>query len=191
MRDVPLTALGAQVDGTWRLYARSAGDDKASIMAMLTALDAMRAANMAPTVNLKFFFEGEEEAGSGHLAAILTKYKDLLKGDAWLFCDGPVSQTGRQQVVFGDRGIIGLGLTIYGPAHALHSGHYGNWAPNPGALLANLIASMRDDDGRILIAHYYDDVRPITPAEQKAIDALPPVDSHAAGVATARAHGGK
>jgi acetylornithine deacetylase/succinyl-diaminopimelate desuccinylase-like protein len=74
------------------------------------------------------------------------------------------------------RGVTEFELTLYGPNRALHSGHYGNWAPNPAALVANLIASMRDDDGRIKIAGYYDDVRPITPAERRAIAALPPYD---------------
>jgi acetylornithine deacetylase/succinyl-diaminopimelate desuccinylase-like protein len=130
-----------------------------------------------PSVNVKFFFEGEEEAGSAHLQAILEKYRDLLRADAWLFCDGPVHQSGRLQAVFGLRGVIGLELTVYGPTRPLHSGHYGNWAPNPGALIANLIASMRDDDGRVKVAGFYDDVRPINPTERAALTALPPVDS--------------
>jgi acetylornithine deacetylase/succinyl-diaminopimelate desuccinylase-like protein len=176
-RDIPFPADGQRAQGEWRVYARSASDDKGSIVAMLTALDAMRAAGTTPSVNVKFFFEGEEEAGSSHLAAILTKYRDLLRADAWLFCDGPVHQSGRQQVVFGLRGVVGLEVTVYGPTRPLHSGHYGNWAPNPGALIANLIASMRDDDGRIRIAGYYDDVRPISAAERAALATLPPVDS--------------
>ncbi|AHG89293.1 peptidase M20 [Gemmatirosa kalamazoonensis] len=167
---------GQHADPQARLYARSAGDDKASIMAMLAAVDAMRAAGTAPSVNLKVFFEGEEEAGSAHLRQILETYRSQLTGDGWLFCDGPVHQSGRQQVVFGQRGVTEAELTVYGPTRALHSGHYGNWAPNPGVMLANLIASMRDDDGRIKIAGYYDDVRPITPAERRAIAALPAYD---------------
>ena len=161
----------------WRIYARSAGDDKGSIIAMLSALDAMRAAGIAPSVNLKFFFEGEEEAGSPHLERILRTYAADLRADAWLFCDGPVHQSGRQQVLFGLRGVSGLELTVYGPNRALHSGHYGNWAPNPGAQIARLIASMRDDAGRITIAGFYDDVRPITKSEREALAQMPPVDS--------------
>jgi acetylornithine deacetylase/succinyl-diaminopimelate desuccinylase-like protein len=176
-RDIPFPTDGQRTDRDWRIYARSASDDKGSIIAMLTALDAMRAANLTPSVNVKFFFEGEEEAGSGHLQSILEKYRDLLKADAWLFCDGPVHQSGRLQAVFGLRGVVGLELTVYGPTRPLHSGHYGNWAPNPGALIANLIASMRDDDGRVKVAGFYDDVRPISAAERAALAALPPVDS--------------
>jgi acetylornithine deacetylase/succinyl-diaminopimelate desuccinylase-like protein len=164
------------ISGEARLYARSSGDDKASIIAMLTALDALAAAKIRPSVNLKFFFEGEEEAGSPHLQKMLERHRDALHGDAWLFCDGPTHQSGQQQVQLGVRGITGLDLTVYGPTRPLHSGHYGNWAPNPGAMIANLIASMRDEDGRIRIAHFYDDVRPISAGEKKAINAIPPVD---------------
>ena len=167
----------ARVDPEARLFARSTGDDKASIVAMLTAIDALRAAGRAPSVNIKLLFEGEEEAGSAHLPAILDRNRALLAGDVLLFGDGPTHQSGRQQLLFGVRGIDQMELTLYGPTRALHSGHYGNWAPNPAAMIATLIASMRDDDGHIKIAGYYDDVRPISAAERHAIAAAPPVDS--------------
>jgi len=175
---IPMPGNGRpRVSGEARLYARSAGDDKASIQAMLSALDAMRAARVSPSVNLKFFFEGEEEAGSPHLRQMLERHRNALKGDAWLFCDGPNHQSGKQQVQLGVRGMTGLDVTVYGPTRALHSGHYGNWAPNPGAMIASLIASMRDDNGRIRIAGFYNDVKPITPSERRAIMAVPPVDA--------------
>jgi acetylornithine deacetylase/succinyl-diaminopimelate desuccinylase-like protein len=176
-RDIPFPASGARTDPENRIYARSAGDDKGSIIAMLSALDALKAAGIAPSVNLRFFFEGEEEAGSPNLERILRTYASDLKADAWLFCDGPVHQSGRQQVLFGLRGVTGLELTVYGPNRALHSGHYGNWAPNPAVMIARLIASMRDDDGRILIRGYYDDVRPISKSEREALRQMPSVDS--------------
>jgi acetylornithine deacetylase/succinyl-diaminopimelate desuccinylase-like protein len=186
LRDKPLDANGrvialpktaGSVDGEWRLYARSASDDKAPIVAMLSALDALRAAGVSPSVNLKFFFEGEEEAGSGHLPELLATHASLLHADAWLFGDGPVHQSRRQQILFGVRGVTGVNITVYGPSRGLHSGHYGNWAPNPVSLVANLVASMRDDDGRILIKNFYDDVSPVTSAERRAMASVPPVDS--------------
>lgn len=174
---VPIPTGSGRVDPESRIYGRSAGDDKSSIQAILAAVDALRATGRSSSVNLKVFFEGEEEASSTHLGAILTKYRTLLASDGWIFCDGPVHQSGQQLLAFGNRGVTGLELTVYGPNRALHSGHYGNWAPNPGAMIANLIASMRDDEGHIKIANYYDDVRPISAAERAAIAALPAYDS--------------
>jgi acetylornithine deacetylase/succinyl-diaminopimelate desuccinylase-like protein len=172
-----LPADGDTVPSDARLYARSASDDKAPIISMLAALDALRAMGVRPSVNLKFFFEGEEEAGSMHARAMLQQHKSLLDADAWLFCDGPIDQGGRPIVGFGVRGTTSVDLTVYGPAHALHSGHYGNWAPNPISLLASLLASMRSPDGHIAIEHYYDDVRPLNASEQAAIARLPRPDS--------------
>jgi acetylornithine deacetylase/succinyl-diaminopimelate desuccinylase-like protein len=175
-RDIPFPAAGQRVDPESRLYARSASDDKSPIIAMMAALDALQAAGAARSVNLKFFFEGEEEAGSDHLRAILSAHADLLKADAWLFFDGPVHQSRRPLVSFGVRGVMGVNLTVYGPRRPLHSGHYGNWAPNPNLLMAHLIASLRDPDGRILVPGYYDDVRPVSAAERAAIAGIPPAD---------------
>ena len=160
-----------------RIYARSASDDKAPIVAMLYALNALRASKIPLRVNVKFFFEGEEEAGSPHLGAILEQHRDLLKdAQLWIIADGPVHQSGRGQLYYGARGVVGLQLTTYGPARPLHSGHYGNWAPNPVTTMANLIASMRDDDGHILIENFADDVRPLSAAEHAALAEIPPVD---------------
>jgi len=161
----------------FRLYARGASDDKAGVLGLITALDAMKAAGVKPSVNIKFFFEGEEEAGSEHLGAILAKYSDLLKSDLWILCDGPIHQSGKLQLVYGARGVMGLEMTVYGPNRALHSGHYGNWSPNPALDLAHLLAGMRDKDGRITIPGFYDDVRKPTTAEEQALAVFPDVDS--------------
>jgi acetylornithine deacetylase/succinyl-diaminopimelate desuccinylase-like protein len=160
----------------WRLYARSSSDDKAGVMSILTALDALRAKNIKPTVNLKFFFEGEEEAGSPHLVEILSRHRELLASDAWVICDGPVHQSGRKQVVFGVRGDTNVEVTVYGPKRPLHSGHYGNWAPNPAMLLARLLASMKDERGRVTIKGWYDDVEPLGEAERRALAEAPAYD---------------
>ena len=92
------------IDPEWRFYARSAGDDKAPIIAMLAALDALQASGDKPSVNLRFVFEGEEEAGSPHLAQYLSKYPKVLRPDAWILCDGPVHQSRRAELFFGARG---------------------------------------------------------------------------------------
>jgi acetylornithine deacetylase/succinyl-diaminopimelate desuccinylase-like protein len=174
--EVPLDELAPPLDPEWRLYARSASDDKAPIIGFAAALDALKAAGIRPSVNLRFFFEGEEEAGSPHLEAILSRYASDLRTDAWVLCDGPVHQSRRPQLFFGARGTTGLELTVYGPNRGLHSGHYGNWAPNPIVRLTHLIDAMRDEDGRILIPGFSDDVRPLSDAEKRAIAAVPRVD---------------
>ncbi len=190
-RVVPLPTRPGAAGPEWRLYARAAGDDKAPIVAALAALDALRDAGARPSVNVKFFFEGEEEAGSPHLRALLERHRALLAADAWLFADGPVHQSRRQQLVFGVRGVTGFELTTYGPLRALHSGHYGNWAPNPVAELAALVAGMRGDDGRVRVAGFYDAVRPPTPAERAALAAAPRPDSALrADLALGRTEGG-
>jgi len=160
----------------WRIYARSASDDKAGVDAILNAYDAIRKSGLTPGCNLKFFFEGEEEAGSPHLNEILEKYRSLLQSDLWIICDGPVHQSGKKQIVFGVRGDTHLDITVYGPKRPLHSGHYGNWAPNPAMMLARLLASMKDDNGRVTIKGFYDDVTPLTPIEAKALNEVPAVD---------------
>ncbi len=175
-RDIPLPETGQAISDEARLYGRSASDDKAPIVAMLTALDALRAAHLAPSINLKFYFEGEEEAESTHLRQSLERNRDLLEADAWIFCDGPVHQSRRMEVVYGARGILPVELTVYGPLRALHDGHYGNWAPNPAALLASLLAGMRDPDGRVLVAGFYQGVRPISDLDRRAIAQIPDVD---------------
>ncbi|MGH8496817.1 MAG: M20/M25/M40 family metallo-hydrolase [Gammaproteobacteria bacterium] len=174
---VELDVHEGPLDPDWRLYARSAGDDKAPIVAVAHALDALETAKVPRAVNLKFFFEGEEEAGSPHLSAMLQRHADLLAADLWLFCDGPRHQSGRPQLAFGVRGVSGLDITLFGPAYDVHSGHYGNWAPNPAAMLAHLLASMRDPEGHVLIEGFYDDVVPPSAAERAAIEAAPPVDA--------------
>jgi acetylornithine deacetylase/succinyl-diaminopimelate desuccinylase-like protein len=160
-----------------RLYARSAADDKAPIVALMIAVDAIRAAGIAFKNNIKFAFEGEEEAGSTNLEATLAVNKDLFAADLWLMCDGPIYQTRQQSVAFGARGVTRIDITVYGPRVELHSGHYGNWAPNPAMLLARLLTSMKDDNGRVLIEHFYDDVEPLGPVEKRAIAEAPVIDA--------------
>src|SRR4030095_14196507 len=131
------------INPEWRIYARSASDDKAGVMTILTAFEALKAKGIALTSNIKFFFEGEEEAGSPHLGEIIRAHKELLEADAWIICDGPVHQSGKKQAVFGVRGDQNVDITVYGAKRPLHSGHYGNWSPNPASELARLLASMK------------------------------------------------
>jgi acetylornithine deacetylase/succinyl-diaminopimelate desuccinylase-like protein len=175
-RDIPFPKKGEKFDPEWRLYARSASDDKAPIIAILAALDALRASNIGLTSNIKFFFEGEEEAGSRHLEDLVGRNANLLGADVWICADGPVHQTRLQAIYFGVRGIVTATITVYGPNRGLHSGHYGNWAPNPALRLARLLAGMKDDAGRVLVEGFYDDAAPLGEEEKRAINEMPEND---------------
>jgi len=174
----PLPKDGEAIDPEWRLYARSAGDDKAPIAAILAVLHAYREHKLRPTSNLIFFFDGEEEAGSPHLGEYLTRFRDRVNAiDIWLFFDGPVHQSGRPQVTFGVRGSMGMEVTVYGATRELHSGHYGNWAPDTPQILARLLASMKDDTGKVLVEGWYDSAAPIGPEERAALKSMPDYDA--------------
>ncbi|MCP4657494.1 MAG: M20/M25/M40 family metallo-hydrolase [bacterium] len=175
-RQRPFPEPGEPIDPEWRIYARSAGDDKAPLPAILTALDALREASIPLTSHLKFFFEGEEEAGSVHLGRYMLDHRDRLDADVWLICDGPVHQSRRPQLVFGVRGYVGIEITVYGASRYLHSGHYGNWAPNPAMGLAQLLAGMKDEQGNVLIEGFYDSTVPVGEAERRAIASVPDYD---------------
>jgi acetylornithine deacetylase/succinyl-diaminopimelate desuccinylase-like protein len=173
-RVIPLPAV--KFDPENRIYARAASDDKANVLTLLTALDVIKAAGLKTKSNIKFVFEGEEEASSVNLEKILLANKSLFSGDMWFICDGPVHQSRRQLITFGARGITTVDITIYGPRRELHSGHYGNWAPNPAMMLAKLLASMKDDNGRVLVDHFYEGIAPLTATEKKAVDSAPDID---------------
>ncbi len=175
-QQVPLDDLQAPIDPEWRLYGRSTSDDKVSIVALLAALDALDAAGIAPSINIKLLLDGEEERGSPHIAEILRSNIDLFAADLWVFCDGPMHQTRLPQVVYGVRGVTSVHMTAYGAAVGLHSGHYGNWAPDPGMQLARLISSMRDGDGNLLVDGIDELVRPLGKTAAAAIEDAPPVD---------------
>ena len=180
--DAPIQAGGRPVDHVegnsdpeWRLYARSAGDDKMPIVALVHTLDALADNDIDLSVNLKLLLDGEEERGSPTVGKIIDENRDLLDADLFLFCDGPMHQSRRTQLVFGVRGSTTVDITTYGATRPLHSGHYGNWAPNPIMQLSYLLTSMRDESGRILIDGYYDDVPPPTELELDAIAGMPDV----------------
>lgn len=163
--EIAIDSLTYPVDPNTRIFARSTSDDKAPVIGLLAAYDALVSNNVPLSANIKFFFEGEEEAGSPHLQGMLEQYGSRLTADVMIFCDGPVHQSGKKKISFGVRGPIGFDITVYGPDRPLHSGHYGNYAPNPIAMLAHLITSMRDEDSRVLIDEFYDEVVPPTDAE--------------------------
>jgi len=155
----------------WRLYGRSAADDKAPIVALLAAVDALKAAGLAPSSNVRVVLDGE--VGSTSLTTAFPRFRDKLTADIMILLEGPAHSSGRPTIAFGVRGLLALDLTVYGPKVGVSSGNYGNWVPNPALRLARLLTSMKDDEGRVLVEGFYDGVVPLTPEEQAMLDAVP------------------
>lgn len=168
---------GDAINPDWRIAGRGAADDKAGVMAILNAYDALVKTGKRLKVNVKFLFEGEEEVGSIHLDEIFKENKSKLQADSWIIIDAPRHASGRKTLVYGVRGDVNMGLTVYGAKRPLHSGNYGNWAPNPALKLVQLLSSMKDEQGQVLIKGFYDDVTPLTDTEKKALAQIPDQDA--------------
>jgi acetylornithine deacetylase/succinyl-diaminopimelate desuccinylase-like protein len=156
------------LDPELRVFARAAADDKAPIMMFLTAIDLLESQKKLPAVHIKVLLDGEEEMGSPSLGGMAQANPSLLGADALVILDGPAHDSGRPTLSFGNRGIAQATLVVFGPRAPLHSGHYGNYAPNPALRLAALLASMKDDDGRVLVPGYYDGIV-LTAADRAAL----------------------
>lgn len=149
---------GEKHDSDWRIFARSASDSKGPNIQFLAALDAMESGGFTPDFNIKVIVDTEEELGSPHLPSAVEENRDLLAADMLLILDGPPHISGAPTLKFGARGIATFTLTTYGPRVPVHSGHYGNYAPNPALRLSQILASMKDEQGRVTISGFYDGV---------------------------------
>jgi acetylornithine deacetylase/succinyl-diaminopimelate desuccinylase-like protein len=158
-REIPWERLYTGFDPEWRIFARSASDDKGPVSMLLAALDALAEIDVEPNYHIKVIMDFEEEIGSPQLPAAVEKYREALFADLMIILDGPRHVSNLPTLSFGARGIAAATLTIFGPRTAQHSGHFGNYAPNPAMRLAHLLASMKDEDGRVTIPGWYDGVR--------------------------------
>ncbi|MBB4080677.1 acetylornithine deacetylase/succinyl-diaminopimelate desuccinylase-like protein [Lewinella aquimaris] len=141
-----------------RLFARSSSDAKAPIMMFLVAWDQMIADGKRPAYHVKFIVDPMEEGSSPDLPGAVETHREALAADHLVILDGPVHAINEPTLVGGARGIATARLTVYGPRLPQHSGHYGNYAPNPALRLAQLLGSMKDQQGRVTIAGYYDGI---------------------------------
>ncbi|HEX7839397.1 MAG TPA: M20/M25/M40 family metallo-hydrolase [Kofleriaceae bacterium] len=160
--------LAPALDPELRVFARAASDDKAPIMMFLAAFDGLRAMGAEPANNIKVLLDSEEEKGSPAMRAVAEANKALLRCDALVIQDGPRHPSERPTIAFGNRGDAHVTLVVYGPRQPQHSGHFGNYVPNPAIRLARLLASMKDDQGRVTVAGYYDRVQ-LSAAEKQIL----------------------
>ncbi len=160
--------LNEDINYDWRLFGRSTSDDKGPIVMFLNAFDLLKEANKEIPFNIKVILDSEEEKSSKPLPKAVKTYRELLEADFLIINDGPVHVSGQPTIVYGCRGITTLSLTTYGPIKPQHSGHYGNYAPNPGFQLAKVLSSMKDAEGKVLIDGYYDGIT----LDEKAMSVL-------------------
>lgn len=157
--DIPWLSLKEDlIDPNWRIFARSSSDDKGPFVMFLAALEQIKQERRALPYNLKVILDFEEEIGSPRLAQCVEKNKALLQADKLLIFDGPMHSSNRPTVTLGARGISVATIKVFGPTFPLHSGHYGNYAPNPALRLSQLLSSMKDEHGRVTIEGYYDGI---------------------------------
>ena len=141
-----------------RIFARSASDAKGPVMMILNALEIMKRNSIELEYNLKVIMDFEEEISSPNLADAVKKYSSKLKSDALLIFDGPKHPSNLPTLTFGARGISDITLITYGPIVPQHSGHFGNYAPNPVFRMSEILSSMKDTNGRVTIPGFYDGI---------------------------------
>lgn len=156
----------------WRVYARSAGDDKGPIQAFVSAMDAIGG---KPTQNIKLILHGEEEGGGPSLDYVIKQHADKLRSDVLIIVDGPQHPSNKPTIYYGARGGAGLEVTVYTAKMAMHSGNYGNWLPDANVRLSQLIASMFTPAGKVAIDGFYDDVLPFPAAAVQMMKEVPDV----------------
>ncbi|MBU2525213.1 MAG: M20/M25/M40 family metallo-hydrolase [Bacteroidetes bacterium] len=156
--EMPFERLNSEINKEWRVFGRSVSDDKGPIVMFINALEWIRQSNISIPYNIKVILDGEEEQSSPSLANLVKTYKDLLEADVLIINDGPMHESQQPTLVFGARGITTLTMTAYGPYKPLHSGHYGNYIPNPNFIMARALASLKDKNGKVLIPGFYDGI---------------------------------
>ena len=155
------------------IYARGSADDKGQMYMHIKAVEALLATTGTLPVNLKFLIEGEEEVGGESVAKFVAENPARLKADVALVSDTELFAEGLPTLCIGLRGLIYTEIEARGPSRDLHSGVYGGAAPNAVFGLVELLAKMKDANGKILIPGMYDDVAPPTPAEKRSWEHLP------------------
>lgn len=159
-------------DPDWHVFARAASDAKGPVAMFLTALDIQEREGLEQTHNIKVVMDFEEELGSPHLPAAVEKYKDALSADMLLIYDGPRHTSNKPTLYFGARGIATITLKVFGPRRPQHSGSYGNYAPNPAIRLSQVLGSMEDTEGKVIIPGFYDGVD-LSPDVREEINKVP------------------
>lgn len=171
-QDIPWDSLKGDIDPNWRIYARSASDSKGPNIQFLTALDVLENLGVTTDFNLKVVIDTEEELSSAHLPQAVIDNREELASDMLMIFDGPPHRSGAPTLSFGARGFAGLTIKTHGAKVAQHSGHFGNYVPNPAFHMARILSSMKSADGVVTIDGFYKGVE-ISAEAQEILDAVP------------------
>lgn len=155
------------------VYGRGASDDKGQIHIHLKAVESLLATRGDLPVNLRFIFEGEEEAGSANLAPWLKKNSERLSADVAVISDTGFFDGNIPAITIGLRGIVYIQVDVTGPTIDLHSGSFGGTVQNPANALCGIISRLKDESGRVLVPGFYDSVVPLSDRDHKALAELP------------------
>jgi len=155
------------------IYARGSADDKGQIFMHFKAIEAWLKQTGSLPVNIRLFIEGEEEVGSKHLDQFVRDNKDQLAADVVVISDSPMFDRGIPSICYGLRGLAYFQIDVRGTKSDLHSGSFGGAVANPAFVLAQILAQMKDKGGRVKVAGFYDDVRPLREEEREQWKRLP------------------
>lgn len=164
--------LGKSFNPEWRIFARSASDSKGPAMCFLTALSILEKNKVEPNFNIKVIMDFQEEMSSPQLEWVVKNNTALLQADMVLIMDGTRHVSNLPTLTFGARGIATVTLKVFGPRNALHSGQYGNYAPNPVFAMSKLLAGMKDENGKVTIPGFYDGIE-LSDIDKEALKRIP------------------
>ena len=172
MTEIPWSSLNQGIHLDWKIFARSASDSKGPASIFFTSLKILQEKGIMPAVNIKVIMDFQEEMSSPTLADVVAENKEVFQADGIMIMDGTRHFSNLPNLAFGARGIVTATIKVFGPTNNLHSGQYGNFAPNPAFQLSRLLAAMKDESGKVLIPGFYEGVN-ISEADFKAMSESP------------------
>lgn len=171
-KNINFESLKTTYNPEWRIFARSSSDSKGPAMSLVSALQILQSKKKKPAYNIKVIMDFQEELGSPLLPKTVKQNKDLLMADMVLIMDGTRHLSNLPTLTYGARGITTATLKVFGAKVPLHSGQYGNFAPNPVFNTARLLGKLKDESGRVTLPGFYDGIN-LTEAEKKILNSLP------------------
>ncbi|WP_396638444.1 M20/M25/M40 family metallo-hydrolase [Maribacter sp. R77961] len=164
--------INEKVDPEWRIFARSASDSKGPAIALISALQILQSKKIKPEFNIKVIMDFQEELGSPDLPKAVEENRDLLQAEMLFIMDGTRHLSNLPTLTYGARGIATATIKVFGPKYGLHSGQYGNFAPNPVFEASKLIGGLKDENGRVSIPDFYEGVT-LTEADKSRLALIP------------------